>query len=80
MLLFEESAQCWTENVINKQIRHIWAVYLDIFVQKYNGSLDQYTTLHIHCCHLVAKMYIAPGLESYIMAFLLRFKDNGAKK
>ena len=58
-----ESAQFWTWKFINKQIRHIWAVLIPHFEQKYNGSLDQYKTLHIHCCHLVAKIWIADGLE-----------------
>uniref|UniRef100_A0A4W5LGD5 Somatolactin alpha n=1 Tax=Hucho hucho TaxID=62062 RepID=A0A4W5LGD5_9TELE len=35
--------------VINKQIRHIWAVLIQHFEQKCNGSLDQSKTLHIHC-------------------------------
>jgi hypothetical protein len=51
-----------------------------IFLQKCNGSLDHTKTLHIHCCHLVANIRIAPGLEYYIMAFLLHFKDDGTKK
>ena len=50
MLLFEESAQFWTWKVIHKQIRHIWAVLIQHLEQKYNGSLDQSKTLHIHCC------------------------------
>jgi hypothetical protein len=55
MLLFEECAQFWTWKVINKQIRHIWAVFIHMSEHKYNGSLDQSKTLHIHWCHLVAK-------------------------
>ena len=55
MLLFEESTQFWTWKVINKQIRHIWAVLMQHFEQKCNGSLDQPKSLHIHCCDLVAK-------------------------
>uniref|UniRef100_A0A4W5K3Q3 Cytochrome c oxidase assembly factor 7 n=1 Tax=Hucho hucho TaxID=62062 RepID=A0A4W5K3Q3_9TELE len=31
-------------------------VLIQHFEQKCNGSLDQSKTLHIHCCHLVAKI------------------------
>ena len=53
MLLFEESAQLWTWKCLNKPIRHIWAVLIQHFEQKRNGSLDQYKTLP--CCYLLAK-------------------------
>ena len=55
MILFEESAQFWIWKVINKQFRHIWTFLMQNFEQKCNSSLDQSNTLHIHCCHLVAK-------------------------
>jgi hypothetical protein len=48
MLLFEESAQFWTWKVINKQIRYIWAVLIQHFEQKCNGSLDQSKYLHFN--------------------------------
>ena len=49
------------------------------FEHKCNGSLDQSKTLHIECCHLVAKIEIAPRLLNHILAFLLHFKDDGEK-
>ena len=30
--------------------------------------------MHIHCCHLVARIYIAPELQEYCVVFLLHFK------
>uniref|UniRef100_A0A674BUK5 Phosphoinositide phospholipase C n=1 Tax=Salmo trutta TaxID=8032 RepID=A0A674BUK5_SALTR len=61
-------------------------VLIQNFEQKYNGSLDKSKTLHIHCCHLVAKISIATGLgdkDLQVMkagAMLRKVKSRSWKK